>query len=150
MRVRRLALAAAIVGLGALSFSSSAQACSCARISPEAALRQADAAIVGRLVEVAQRDRFNADYRYLVRRSYKHSAGIRAGETVMIRSGPSGAACGFPDDEEHWYGMFLNRSYGQWSGGLCGLVQPQRLKAAAARVRREGGSDEFAGLSCAS
>jgi hypothetical protein len=143
-------LAAAVVGLGALSFSSSAQACSCARMSPEAALRQADAAIVGRLIEVVPVDDYSAEYHYLVRRSYKRGTGIRAGGMVAVRSGRNGASCGLPSDESRWYGLFLNSNEGRWTGGLCGLVAPRRLAAAAAEVRRGDELTAGGGLGCTS
>lgn len=131
MRGRRLSLAAAIVVLGALVFSASAQACSCVNRTPREALRQADAAIVGRLVQVVPTDAYSAEYRYRVRRAYKGGKGIRAGETISVRSGPNGASCGFPRDEKRWYGLFLNRSEDHWTGGLCGVVRPRELSAAA-------------------
>src|SRR4029077_16268156 len=71
VRVRRLSLAAAIVVLGALVFTTGAQPCSCARWARGEAMRQADAAIVGRLVKVVPRSRFRADYHYRVQRVYK-------------------------------------------------------------------------------
>jgi hypothetical protein len=133
---RRLAAFAAIAGLGALLFSSSAQACSCLQRTPREAFREADAAIVGRLVEAVPLDAHSAEYRYRVRRAYKAGTGIRAGEEVAVRSGIGGASCGLPRDEERWYGLFLYRSAGRWSGGSCGLLPPRRLAAAAAAVRR--------------
>lgn len=134
--MRRPAFAAAIVVLGALLFSSSAQACSCIERSPREALREADAAIVGRLVKVVPANGYSAEYHYLVRRAYKGSKGVSAGETVSVRSGVNGAGCGFPVDEERWYGLFLYRSGNRWTGGLCGIVTPRQLSAAASRLRK--------------
>jgi hypothetical protein len=117
-----------------------AQACSCIDRTPREALREADAAIVGRLVEVVPTNAYSAEYRYLVRRAYKGGRGIRAGETIAVRSGVNGASCGLPVDEERWYGLFLYRSGSGsgWSGGLCGLVASRQLSAAAAALRRGG------------
>lgn len=133
--MRRLALIAVIVGLGALLFSSSAQACSCMERTPREALREADAAIVGRLVRVVPTNAYSAEYRYLVRRAYKGGGGIQAGETISVRSGLNGASCGLPADKQRWYGLFLNRGGARWMGGLCGLVAPRQLSAAAAGLR---------------
>jgi hypothetical protein len=138
-----------IVALGALVFSTGAQACSCIDRAPREALREADAAIVGRLVQVVPTGAYSAEYRYLVRRVYKRGKGIRAGETVSVRSGVDGAACGLPADEEHWYGLFLYRSGNRWAGGLCGLVAPRRLSIAAAELRR-GDDSAAAGSSSSS
>lgn len=134
--VRRPAFAAAIVVLGALLFSSGAQACSCIERTPREALREADAAIVARLVRVVPANGYSADYRYLVRRAYKGGRAIRAGETISVRSGLNGASCGFPLDEDRWYGVFLSRSGNRWTGGLCGLVAPRQLSAAATALRK--------------
>ena len=146
VRLRRPAFAAAIVALGTLFFSSGAQACSCIERTPREALREADAAIVARLVSVVPNG-YSAEYRYLVRRAYK-GKGIRVGETVSVRSGLNGASCGFPVDEDRWYGLFLSRSGNRWSGGLCGVVEPRQLSAAASGLRKgddlaaaAGGSD---------
>jgi hypothetical protein len=150
--VRRPAFAAAIVVLGALLFSSGAQACSCIERTPREALREADAAIVGRLVEVVPAaNGYSAEYRYLVRRAYKGGKGIRAGTTVSVRSGTNGASCGFPLDEERWYGLFLYRGENRWTGGLCGIVTPRQLAAAASGPRRgDEPSGADAGPGCAS
>jgi hypothetical protein len=130
VRVRRLAVAAAIVGLGALLFSGSAQACSCARVAPKEALRQADAAIVGRLVEVIPRGDLRADYRYRVQHVYKPGQGIRRGVTISVRSATSSAACGLPAQTERRYGVLLSRAEGRWTSGLCGLLSPELMRQA--------------------
>lgn len=126
----------AIVVLGALLFSSGAQACSCIERSPRQALREADAAVVARLVKVVPASGYSAQYRYLVRRAYKRGTGIQAGETISVRSGIDSASCGFPVDEDRWYGLFLYRSKNRWTGGLCGLVAPRQLSAAASSLHK--------------
>ena len=150
--MRRPAFAVAIVVLGALLFSSGAQACSCIERTPRQALREADAAIVARLVKVVPANGYSAQYHYLVRRAYKGGKGVQAGETVSVRSGVNGASCGFPVDKEHWYGLFLYRSEKRWTGGLCGIVAPRQLSAAASVLRN---GDDLAtaagsGSNCAS
>lgn len=142
----------AIVVLGALLFSSGAQACSCIERTPRQALREADAAVVARLVKVVPANGYSAQYHYLVRRAYKRGTGIQAGETISVRSGINGASCGLPVDEDRWYGLFLNRSGNRWTGGLCGLVAPRQLSAAASALRKGDDLAPAAGSSsdCAS
>jgi hypothetical protein len=148
--VRRPAFAVAIVVLGALLFSSGAQACSCIKRTPRQALREADAAVVARLVKVVPANSYSAQYHYLVRRAYKRGTGIQAGETISVRSGVNGASCGFPVDKDRWYGLFLYRSGNRWTGGLCGLVAPRQLSAAASALHKGDDLAAAAGSSCAS
>ncbi len=136
MRVRRPVFAAAIVVLGALLFSSAAQACTCAKLAPRAALRQADAAVSARLIRMDPVDRYGADYLYRVRRVYKKGPGLRPGGTVSVHSGISGASCGLPDDRVRWYGLFLSRQGSQWRGGLCGITAPGEIATAARQLGR--------------
>jgi hypothetical protein len=147
--VRRFWVAAAVVVLGALVFAGGAQACSCLRMTPDEAMERADAAIVASLVEVVPRDGYRADYRYRVQRVFKSGQGIRAGRTIAVRSARQSAACGLPQQVERVYGLFLTRSEGRWSGGLCGVVEPRLLEAApgGARLRR---SSSGADHNCAS
>jgi len=130
-----------------LVFTAGAQACSCLELNPRAALRQADAAVVARLVRVEPVDHYGADYIYLVRRVYKGGKGIRAGETISVRSGINGASCGLPDDKVRWYGLFLSHGGDLWRGGLCGLAAPRELAAAAGGLHR---GDDLAGSAASS
>ena len=137
MRVRRLSLAAAAVALGALVFTAGAQACSCAPLAPGKAIRRADAAVVGRLIEVVPRNRVRADYRYRVQRVYKRGRGIRRGRTIAVRSARQATACGLPRRTGRRYGLLLMRAGGRWTGGLCGVIRPRLLPAAAGRRAAE-------------
>lgn len=128
--MRRLAPVAAIVVLGALLFSSSAQACSCAQIVPADALRGADAAIVGKLIEVIPRSHLRADYRYRVQRVYKAGQGIRRGGTIAVRSAADSAACGLPTQSGRRYGVLLTRAEERWTSGLCGVLTPKLMRKA--------------------
>lgn len=128
--MRRPVVAAAIVGLGALVFAPGAQACSCAQIAPQDSLRQADAAIVGRLIEVIPRNGPRADYRYRVQRVYKSGRGIRRGGTILVRSAADSAACGLPEKTDRRYGLLLSRVEGHWTSGLCGVLTPKLLRRA--------------------
>jgi hypothetical protein len=147
MRMRRLSVAA-IVGLGALAFAGSAQACSCAPPAPRQALRQSDAALVGTLVKVVPRDPLWADYRYRVTRVYRGGAAIGRGDTISVRSARRAAACALPRRLDRRYGLFLTRRGGHWRAGMCSTIAPRRLWLAARRAAAAGAS--AAPLGCAS
>jgi len=129
--VRRLALAAAIVGLGALTLVSVAQACSCAPPGPVESLRRSDAAIVGSLVKVVPRGRLQADYRYRIRRVYRGAKMIGRGDVISVRSSRRAAACGLPRRQERPVGLFLLAKDGHWTAGICSVIEPRRLSTAA-------------------
>jgi hypothetical protein len=108
-----------------------ASACSCAPQSPAASLREADAAVVGRLVKVMPHGALHAVYRYEVRHVYKGRGAIDAGRMLDVHSARRSAACALPRQVDHTYGLFLRRAHGRWYGGICGVVSPQRLRQAA-------------------
>jgi len=146
--VRRLSLAAAVVVLGALVFTAGAQACSCAQMPPGEAMRQADAAIVARLVKVVPRSRLHADYRYRVRRVYRGASTIERGDTISVRSSRSTAACGLPQHQIRPIGLFLLLDGRHWTAGICSTISPRRLWAAAKHGDARGNASGQA--SCAS
>jgi len=118
----------------------SAAACSCAPQAPGESLREADGAVVGRLVRVLPHGALHAVFRYEVRHSYK-GAMPAAGKMLDVHSSRRGATCALPRRTGHSYGLFLFRRNGRWFGGLCGVVAPERLRAAAAnqpRIYRRG------------
>jgi hypothetical protein len=133
--VRRLSTAGLSIALAGLILAGSAHACSCAPQAPAESLREADAAIVGRLVKVEPLGRFRADYRYEVRRVYRGD-GIEPGEMLTVRSGRRAAACALPRRLDHRYGMFLAEQNGHWLGGICGVIEPRRLWHAAQQQSR--------------
>jgi hypothetical protein len=134
MGARRL-FAAAIVGLGLLASAGSAQACSCAPLPAGKALRQADAAFVGRLLKVAPRSAGQADFRYLVQRVYKSGRGLSRGAVVSVRGPRGGAACGLPEGRGRSYGLLLRAGEAgagvRWWSGRCGVLAPQDLRRVA-------------------
>jgi hypothetical protein len=148
MGARRLSIAA-IVGLGALAFAASTQACSCAPPAPRKALSEADAAIVGTLVKVVPRSRLWADYRYRVERVYRGGREVGRGDTISVRSARRAAACALPRRLDHRYGLFLTRRRGRWTAGICSTIAPRRLWLAAKRGGARG-SSVAASASCAS
>jgi hypothetical protein len=120
-----------IAALGALTWIASASACSCAPRSLAEALREADGAIVGRLVKVVPHGPLHAVYRYQVLRVYKGAEAIDAGRMVSVQSARRAGACALPRRIGHRYGLFLLRRNGRWTGGICGVVAPRRLGSAA-------------------
>lgn len=124
-------IAAALVVLGVLALAASARACSCAPQSPAESLREADAAVVGRLVKVLPHGSLRAVYRYEVRHVYRGGEAIDPGQMLDVRSARRAAACALPRRTGHSYGLFLSRHAGRWFGGICGVVQPRRLRHAA-------------------
>jgi hypothetical protein len=112
-------------------------------MEPREALRQADAAIVGRLVEVLPRGGGQADFRYRVRSVYKGGRAIGRGKTISVRGSSQSAACGLPWRTGRRYGLLLARDEGHWLGGLCGLIEPRKLRLAArgASHSASGGGD---------
>jgi len=120
-------LSFALVGM---ALAGGSMACSCAPQAPAESLREADAAIVGELVEVAPQGRLRADYRYQVQRVYR-GGGIEPGEMLIVRSARRASACALPRRLGRRYGLFLFRGDGQWRGGICGVIGPRRLWRAA-------------------
>jgi hypothetical protein len=93
-------------------------------------MRQADAAIVGKLIEVVPRSGLRADYLYRVQHVYKPGRGIRRGRVISVRSTNQAAACGLPQHTGRRYGLLLGRGKGRWTGGLCGVLAPRKLSPA--------------------
>jgi hypothetical protein len=118
----------------AMLVPASAQACSCAPQPPAESLREADGAIVGRLVKVLPHGSLNAVFRYEVGHAYKGAA-IEDGQMLDVRGARRTAACGLPRRTDRSYGLFLSRRNGRWFGGICGVVSPRRLRAAATQPR---------------
>ncbi len=95
------------------------------------ALEESDAAVVARLVKVLPHGRLHADYRYEVRRVYRGGETIGKGQMLTVRSGRRAATCALPRRLDHVYGLFLARRQGRWFGGICGVIEPRRLRHAA-------------------
>jgi hypothetical protein len=98
---------------------------------PAEGLRESDAAIVGRLVKIVPRGAVQADYRYEVQRVYRGARTIDVGQMLSVRSARRSAACALPRRLSHRYGLFLTRAEGRWRAGLCSVLSPRRLWAAA-------------------
>lgn len=131
MRGGRVAIGIVVVIVLGLLGTGEALACSCAPTPPREALADADAAIVGRLLGVEARGPVRAAYRYRVLRVYRGRDSIRAGTVMTVLSGRGSAACALPTRTDRNYGLFLLGEGGRWASGLCGVISPRRLWAAA-------------------
>jgi hypothetical protein len=117
--------------VGIFLLPASAFACSCAPQAPAESLREADGAVVGRLVKVLPHGALHAVYRYEVRHVYKGGEVIEAGKMLDVHGSRRAAACALPRRTERSYGLFLSRRHGRWFGGICGVISPGRLRLAA-------------------
>jgi hypothetical protein len=124
-------IGAALAVLAVLISANGAMACSCAPQAPAESLREADGAIVGRLVKVLPHGALHAVYRYEVRHVYKGGDSIEAGRMLDVHGSRRAAACALPRRTGRSYGLFLSQRHGRWFGGICGVVSPQRLRLAA-------------------
>jgi len=148
VRGGRVAIAAASVALLGLVGAGSALACSCSPTPPAQSLARSDAAIAGRLIGVEPQGPSRARYRYRVLHVYRGGDQIERGSILTVLSARSSAACALPTRVGRNYGLFLLGERGRWASGLCGVISPRRLRAAAQHLgvaARTG-----AGFSCAS
>jgi len=145
VRGGRVAIAAVSVVLLGLVFANGALACSCAPTTPSESLAGSDAALAGRLLSVAPHGAARAVYRYEVLHVYRGRGEIEPGSTLMVTSPRGSAACALPDGVGHSYGLFLLSGGRRWAGGLCGVVSPRRLWAAARKPRSGQAAGSTAG-----
>lgn len=131
MRGGRVVIAAVSVALLALVCAGGALACSCAPASPAESLARADAAVAARLLAVEPHGTARVTYRYEVLHVYRGRDAIDPGSILKVTSPAGSAACALPDRIDRNYGLFLLGEHGRWIGGLCGVVSPRRLWAAA-------------------
>ncbi len=122
-------IGAVLVVLTMLAAADGASACSCAPQAPGESLREADGAVVGRLVKVLPHGPLHAVYRYEVSRVYKGE--IVKGRMLDVHGSRRAAACALPRRTGRSYGLFLSHRHGRWFGGICGVISPRRLRLAA-------------------
>lgn len=146
MRGGRVAIAAVAAVLLGLVFAGSALACSCAPGTPAESLAASDAAISARLLAVEPRGPMRAEYRYEVRHVYRGRDEIEPRSSISILSARGSAACGLPDGVGRTFGLFLLSGPHGWSSGLCGVIAPRRLWAAARHG--DAAARRAAGMSC--
>jgi hypothetical protein len=140
MRVRVVVcLGAVMVCLVALT--PVAHACSCFAGDPRDRLAAADGAFIG---VVTERDGpppgssgfDGVTYTFRVEERFKGDIG----ETVEVNTAPNGAACGLESGRGDRLGLLLERGGGEWYGGLCGTIDPDELRKAAAPYPKANGS----------
>jgi len=131
VRGGRVVIAAVSVVLLGLVFAGSALACSCAPSTPAQSLAGSDAALSARLLSVKALGPTRAEYRYEVLHVYRGRGAIEPGSTLKVMSPRGSAACALPDGVGRSFGLFLRGDGRRWAGGLCGVVSPRRLWAAA-------------------
>jgi len=146
VRGGRVVIAAVSVALLGLVGAGSALACSCAPSSPAELLAASDAAVAARLLSVEPHGATRAEYRYEVLHVYRGRDAIEPGAILEVRSPRGSAACALPDGVGHNFGLFLVGDGRHWVGGLCGVVSPRRLWAAA----RKPGAGQASRGSCTS
>lgn len=124
MTARGLApVAAAVV---ALASAGSALACVCDDAPLEERLARADAAVVGRIVRVEERELRGAPQRVLtVEVDQRVKGGVE--RTLAVRS-PSGTDCDVRVEVDRAVGLLLTRgSDGAWLASACSVVEPGPL-----------------------
>ncbi|MGC1164964.1 MAG: hypothetical protein WA862_02545 [Solirubrobacterales bacterium] len=146
MRGGRVFIAAVSVVLLGLVGAGSALACSCAPSTPAESLAASDAAVVARLLAVEPYGATRAEYHYEVLRVYRGRDAIEPGAVLKVISPRGSAACALPSGIGHDYGLFLVGAGRRWVGGLCGVVSPRRLWAAAGKPGGDQGSSSPGGL----
>lgn len=145
MRGGRVFITVLSVVLLGLIAAGSALACSCAPTAPAESLARADAAVTARLLSVEPWGATRAAYRYEVLHVYRGRDAIEPGATLRVMSPRGSAACALPDRVDHSYGLFLLGSGGHWAGGLCGVISPRRLWAAAGKPSDKGAAGSAVG-----
>jgi hypothetical protein len=149
VRGGRVAIAAVSVVLLGFCSAASALACSCAPTAPSESLTAADAAIVGRLLGVRPHGATQARYRYRVVRVYRGRGEIERGAVLTVLSPRGPAACALPSRDGRNYGLFLLGEGRRWASGLCGVISPRRLWAAAQKPG-DSQSSALGGSGCTS
>lgn len=123
---KTLALAAAVLA----TCAADAAACSCIQVDDRTKLRQADAAMVGKLVRVTPHGPGNAArFRYAIVSRHK---GLSSRQRfVEVHSTTQSASCGLPTVKGRRSALYLDRADGRWNSGLCQQTTHARMKAAA-------------------
>lgn len=126
-----------LVGLAVLALlmpALPAFACSCAYGDPRDRLNEADAAIIGTLVEShpvdppVENSGEDTIYTFTVDEEVKGDFG----DTLEVHAPYSGASCGIEVGVGQQTGLFLEqREDGAWASGLCSQIAPEELRKAA-------------------
>ena len=134
---RRGVLLLALVLVLAMVPLSHANACSCiANTDPRDRLAAAEGAFIGELVGRRETGLLGSIissgrdvvYTFEVAEVFKGDLGQR----VDVHSAAGGGSCGFEVAPGEAVGVLLYRHQGTWQSGLCGQIEPDKLRAAAA------------------
>jgi hypothetical protein len=137
MSWRRTAILLALIVAFAVVPLPQAHACSCiANRDPLDRLAGASGAFIGELVDRRETGPLgtivssgrDVIYTFEVAEVFKGDIGQR----VEVHSAASGASCGFEIAPGEAIGILLDRQRGNWQSGLCGQIEPGKLRAAAA------------------
>lgn len=143
--IRAVAVAGLVAAAG-LFAAESATACSCAYVAPERLLKEADGAVVARLLRVkAVPETTRADFVYRTGRVVKGRRRLERGRRLVVRSESSGSVCGLSRGYGKPIGLFLTRDGDRWTSGACGEIPARRMRRLrpAARGGAAGLSDSL-------
>jgi hypothetical protein len=135
--MRAFLTSAAVGVLALLGAAEQAAACSCASPERPPSLRNEDAAVTARLLDVepdANGGPFaDTIFTYKVRRVFKgrNEYGLHHGVRLEVRSTTGGAACGLPTRRGRVYAMILYEHRRDLGANLCTLVSRKYLRRAA-------------------
>ena len=138
-----------LIVVAVLAVAESAMACSCAIVPPREKLRQADGAVVARLLEVrpvedGDNTQSSADPTDFVYRTGKVAQGrsrLRKGRRLVVRSARDDASCGLSGRVGELTGLFLTRDEDRWTSGSCHEIAASQMRRLM-RSKAGGATDE--------
>jgi hypothetical protein len=132
--VIRLAVFVVVVVLGALVAAPLAAACVCVEATIDERLDDADAAVVGRIVNVERGEVAGAAERLLTIEVDQRVKGDV--ERTFVARSPSGTDCDVTVPEDRATGLLLTRAPDDaWLANACGVVEPGALVVAGGEPR---------------
>ncbi len=122
--------------VAALAAAQSAMACSCVTVPAGEKLRQSEAAVVARLLEVrpveggdnAPSSADPTDFVYRTGRVVKGRSRLRKGRRLIVRSARDDASCGLSGRVGQLTGLFLARDEDRWTSGSCQEVAARQMR----------------------
>jgi hypothetical protein len=122
----------------ALAFAGDAYACACLEATVDERLEQADAAVIGRVVEEIEWTIRGGPAARRLTIAVEQRVKGEVGDTVFVRV-PSGTDCDVDIEIETTTGLLLTRVRGDptitWFASLCSVVNPGELVAAGGEPR---------------
>ena len=135
--VKRLLVIGLIATVLVVTRAGEASACSCASITPSVALEEADAALVGTLIDRPVSEMpptENAPYTFEVESWVKGDSGPE----VVVLSHNQGSACGIEAPVGQRVGLFVSEQNGELTSSLCSMVDPDLLLAGDTPLAMDG------------